>query len=76
MTTFEELFNQSVLAVIAPEASLGFPSQNDDFVSWQDWLSRLEVESTDRKLAFFCKVHTSLTSQLTAMLTLSLQTRT
>jgi hypothetical protein len=55
MSTFEELFNKSALSVIAPEASFGFPNQNDPS-SWPRWLEKLEEEQTDRKLAFFGKV--------------------
>jgi hypothetical protein len=56
MSTFEELFNNSVLSVVTPQAALGFPSQ-DDPNSWEDWIVRLEAESTDRKMAFFGKVY-------------------
>ncbi|KAI0338227.1 hypothetical protein BDW22DRAFT_801140 [Trametopsis cervina] len=52
MTTFEDLFNKSVLSVLAPEASIGFPRQ-DEPSSWPAWLEQLEAEPTDRKLAFF-----------------------
>lgn len=64
MTTFEELFNKSVLEVIAPQAGLGVPSQSDQS-TWEAWLSRLDEESTDRKMAYFGKVH-SLFFQLKA----------
>ncbi|GJE92801.1 hypothetical protein PsYK624_089580 [Phanerochaete sordida] len=52
MSTFEEIFNNSVLSVVTPEASLGFPSQ-DDSSSWGDWVARLDAETTDRRMAFF-----------------------
>ena len=58
MTTFEDLFNKSVLSVIAPESSVGFPKQ-DDPSTWPEWLNKIEAEDTDRKLAFFGKVHIS-----------------
>ncbi|EKM54753.1 uncharacterized protein PHACADRAFT_29927 [Phanerochaete carnosa HHB-10118-sp] len=51
-TSFEEIFNNSVLDVVTPEASLGFPCQ-DDSASWADWVGQLEAESMDRKMAFF-----------------------
>lgn len=59
MSTFEDLFNKSVLAVLCPEASVGFPTQ-DDSSSWSSWLERVEAESADRRMAFFGKVHKSL----------------
>lgn len=58
MTTFEELFNKSVLAVVTPESSVGFPSQ-DDSTTWETWAGHVEDENTDRKMAFFGKVHNS-----------------
>ena len=59
MTTFEELFNKTVLTVITPESSVGFPSQ-DDASSWEKWVGFVEDEDTDRKMAFFGKVHNLL----------------
>ena len=58
-TTFEELFNASVLSVIAPHASLDLPKQDDTAQAWAAWLDRLEkeAETVDRKTAFFGKVH-------------------
>ena len=56
MTTFEELFNKSVLAVITPESAVGFPSQ-DDPSYWEKWVGFVGDENTDRKMAFFGKVH-------------------
>ncbi|KAF7797297.1 hypothetical protein EIP86_008492 [Pleurotus ostreatoroseus] len=54
-TTFEELFNASVLFVVAPHASLGLPKQDDTVQAWASWLNRLEkeAETVDRKTAFF-----------------------
>lgn len=63
-TTFEELFNQSVLSVVAPHASLGLPKQSDNLETWSEWLNRLEQEPTDRRTAFFGKVHTTRTPKL------------
>ncbi|KAI0686748.1 TRAPP trafficking subunit Trs65-domain-containing protein [Cytidiella melzeri] len=52
MTAFEDLFNKSLLSVLAPEASIGFAEQ-DNPSSWPEWLEKVEAEQTDRKLAFF-----------------------
>lgn len=57
MSTYEELFNESVLSVIAPHASLGLPKQDGPLETWTEWLGRLELEETDRRMAFFGKVH-------------------
>lgn len=57
MSPFEDIFNNSVLAVITPKASLGFPSQHDSS-AWGDWVIQLEAEDTDRKMAFFGKTKT------------------
>ena len=56
--TFEELFNASVLDVIVPVATVGLPSppSEDPHVD-NKWLETLKEETTDRKLAFFGKVH-------------------
>ena len=60
MTSFEELFNSSVLQVFAPGSALEFPeSIFNDGDKTKDWLSRLYAESTDRKVAFFGEVHHS-----------------
>ena len=64
MATFEQLFNQSVLSVIAPHASLGLPKQSDTLERWTEWLGRLEEETTDRKIAFFGKVHATHRPQI------------
>lgn len=55
--TFEELFNLSVLDVVVPTATIGFPSpaQDNPYVD-DEWLDNLGEEVTDRKLAFFGKV--------------------
>lgn len=58
--TFEELFNSSVLDVIVPVATAGFPSPSLEDPHVDDkWLEVLKEETTDRKLAFFGKVHNS-----------------
>ena len=62
MSTYEELFNESVLSVVAPHASLGLPKQEDTVETWTEWLGMLEKEETDRKMAFFGKVHVTHTS--------------
>lgn len=55
--TFEEFFNLSVLDVVVPTATIGFPSpaQDSPYVD-EGWLETLGEEATDRKLAFFGKV--------------------
>ena len=54
---FEDLFNQSILSVVAPHASLGLPKQDDTLEKWTEWLEQLDQEAMDRKIAFFGKVH-------------------
>ena len=56
MTSFEELFNSSVLQVFAPGSALGFPD-NASRPAGKEWLSRLYAEPTDRKVAFFGELH-------------------
>ncbi len=58
MASFEELFNTSVLDVIVPIASVGFPSPDPTDVA-SKWLDGLDGETIDRKTAFFGKVHYS-----------------
>ncbi|KAI0074410.1 hypothetical protein K474DRAFT_1647966 [Panus rudis PR-1116 ss-1] len=52
MSTFEDLFDNSVLSVIAPKCSLGPPPQGDQDAADQ-WLESVEDGDVDRKLAFF-----------------------
>ena len=56
MTSFEELFNSSVLQVFAPGSALGFPD-GASHTAGKEWLARLYAEPTDRKVAFFGEVH-------------------
>lgn len=63
--SFEELFNVSVLDVIVPVATSGLPSPSLEEPYIDDvWLETLAEEETDRKLAFFGKVHRSLQSRI------------
>ncbi|KAI0743068.1 TRAPP trafficking subunit Trs65-domain-containing protein [Daedaleopsis nitida] len=52
MSSHEDLFESSVLEVIAPPPSLEFPT---DYAGEQaaEWLSRMRTPSADRKAAFF-----------------------
>ncbi|KAI0646028.1 TRAPP trafficking subunit Trs65-domain-containing protein [Trametes meyenii] len=52
MSTYEDLFESSVLEVVAPNPSLEFPA---DLSAEQaaDWIDRLRGPSADRKVAFF-----------------------
>lgn len=59
MSTFEESFNTSVLDVIVPISSVGFPSQDPPAnpAETSEWVETLQDEAVDRKTAFFGKVH-------------------
>lgn len=59
MAAFEDLFNTASLEVLTPVSSIAIPSSDDYSVS-DTWLEKIEDESTDRKLAFFGKVHTHI----------------
>ena len=52
MFSHEDLFETSVLEVIAPPPSLGFPA---DYTGKQaaEWISRMREPSMDRKAVFF-----------------------
>ncbi|KAH9949090.1 TRAPP trafficking subunit Trs65-domain-containing protein [Amylocystis lapponica] len=52
MSRNEELFNESVLEVIAPQASLEFPTDYDGDRA-AGWLTRLSADGVDRRIAFF-----------------------
>ncbi|KAI0360396.1 hypothetical protein OH77DRAFT_1418315 [Trametes cingulata] len=52
MTSYEELFESSVLEVVAPQPSLEFPTGYRGEQA-ADWISRLRSPSGDRKIAFF-----------------------
>lgn len=56
MIAYEEIFNSSVLEVVAPQTFLEFPMDYDGDKA-TDWLGRLGSGSVDRKVAFFGKVH-------------------
>ncbi|KAI0371337.1 hypothetical protein BV20DRAFT_965535 [Pilatotrama ljubarskyi] len=52
MARYEELFESSVLEVVAPQPSLEFPAGYRGEQA-ADWISRLRSPSGDRKVAFF-----------------------
>ncbi|KAI0935207.1 hypothetical protein AcW1_008812 [Taiwanofungus camphoratus] len=52
MIAYEEIFNSSVLEVVAPQTFLEFPMDYDGDKA-TDWLGRLGSGSVDRKVAFF-----------------------
>ena len=52
MSSHEDLFESSVLEVIAPPPSLEFPTGYSDEKA-MDWISRMQNASKDRTTAFF-----------------------
>ena len=52
MSSYEDLFEASVLEVIAPPPSLEFP---EDYTGERaaEWISRMRSPTGDRKAAFF-----------------------
>ena len=52
MSSYEDLFESSVLEVIAPPPSLGFPSEYTGQKA-SNWIARLREPLADRKTAFF-----------------------
>lgn len=52
MSSYEELFESSVLEVVAPQPSLEFPADYRAEQA-QGWIARLRGPSGDRRTAFF-----------------------
>ncbi|GBE80412.1 hypothetical protein SCP_0301270 [Sparassis crispa] len=52
MGSYEGAFNSSVLELVAPQESVGFPSGYGEKEA-AEWLARLHEEGSDRKVAFF-----------------------
>ncbi|KAH9856430.1 TRAPP trafficking subunit Trs65-domain-containing protein [Lenzites betulinus] len=52
MSSYEDLFEASVLEVVAPQPSLEFPADYNPKQA-QDWIARLRGDAGDRRTAFF-----------------------